>query len=63
MPTIYYFVRFPIWKFLNQPVFEASHKTVLNPQRFWHQYKIEMLERCFEMSSKSKDLRRDERCE
>jgi hypothetical protein len=38
---------FPFWQFLNQPVFSSSYKLILNPQRFWHVHKVEVLERCW----------------
>jgi hypothetical protein len=41
-------IKFPLWQFLNQPVFRASYVPVLNPRRFWYLYQIELLERCFE---------------
>lgn len=52
-------IRFPLWKFLKQPVFEPSYKTVLNPYRFWRSYKLELLERCLAMDCASKDGRRN----
>jgi hypothetical protein len=52
-------IRFPLWKFLNQPVFNANFKTVLNPKQFWHSYKVELLERCLMMHCTSGDGRRD----
>lgn len=39
--------RFPLWKFLNQPVFDPQMPLVLNPQQFWQRHQIEYLERCW----------------
>jgi len=38
---------FPLWHFLNQPVFDRSYRLVLNPQRFHRFHKIKLLERCW----------------
>jgi hypothetical protein len=38
---------FPIWEFLNQPVFDSQVKLILNPNEFWQQYRVELLERCW----------------
>lgn len=40
-------VRFPLWKFLNQPVFNPQSPLVLNPRRFWQLYQLDHLERCW----------------
>jgi hypothetical protein len=49
-------IRFPMWQFLNQPLFCA--KTTLNPRRFWYRYQIELLERCLIKECSSEDRRR-----
>lgn len=36
-------LRFPLWKYLTQPVFSPDFKS-LNPRRFWHLYNLERLE-------------------
>jgi hypothetical protein len=41
-------IQFPVWQFLNQPLFEAHYRPILNPQHFWRVYQIDFLERCFE---------------
>jgi hypothetical protein len=38
---------FPLWQFLNQPLFDAQNPVVLHPQRFWHLYKVRHLESCW----------------
>jgi hypothetical protein len=38
---------FPVWHFLNQPLFDAQYPAILNPRRFWHFYKIRHLEKCW----------------
>ncbi|MBF2049239.1 MAG: hypothetical protein EDM05_68960 [Leptolyngbya sp. IPPAS B-1204] len=40
-------IRFPLWKFLNQPVFNPQNPLILNPKRFWRRYQLEHLERCW----------------
>lgn len=37
---------FPLWQFLNQPVFSSQTKLILNPRQFEYLYKIDLLERC-----------------
>ncbi len=37
---------FPLWQFLNQPVFSSQTKLILSPRQFGHLYKIDLLERC-----------------
>lgn len=39
--------RFPLWKYLNQPVFDPQSPLVLNPNQFWQRHQIEYLERCW----------------
>jgi hypothetical protein len=39
--------RFPLWKYLNQPLFEKNSRTMLNPHRFWYFHRVQLLERCF----------------
>ena len=41
-------VNFPLWRYLNQPIFEAASTPVINPKRFWYVYRVEFLERCLE---------------
>lgn len=48
---------FPLWTYLNQPVFTPRHKTILNPRRFWYLHRIEVLERCLAKDCASKDYR------
>jgi hypothetical protein len=38
---------FPLWKFLNQPLFDAQQPAILNPHRFWYIYNVRHLERCW----------------
>jgi hypothetical protein len=40
-------VRFPLWQYLNQPLFSSTSKTVLNPFLFWYLYRIQLLEQCW----------------
>jgi hypothetical protein len=52
-------IRFPLWKFLNQPVFNPDVKTVFNPRVFWRLHMNEVLKRCLEMDVTSSDGRRE----
>ncbi len=46
--------KFPIWHYLNQPLFEgATTIPVLNPRRFLYLHRIELLERCLEREFRS----------
>jgi hypothetical protein len=40
-------MRFPLWQFLQQPVFDPKTPLELNPTRFWQRYRLEHLERCW----------------
>lgn len=40
-------IRFPLWQFLNQPLFSSTTKLVLNPSLFAYLYRIQLLERCW----------------
>ncbi|MGI0494935.1 hypothetical protein ACN4EG_24385 [Alkalinema pantanalense CENA528] len=46
-------IKFPIWHYLNQPLFENAYIPVLNPRRFWYIYQVEFLERCLDKDSTS----------
>lgn len=46
-------LKFPIWHYLNQPLFETAYIPVLNPRRFWYIYQVEFLERCLDKDSTS----------
>jgi hypothetical protein len=39
-------LKFPVWAFLNQPLFHPKFKVVLNPLRFQQLYQMQFLERC-----------------
>ncbi|MBC1222447.1 MULTISPECIES: hypothetical protein [unclassified Nostoc] len=40
-------VKFPLWQYLNQPLFSHDTKLVLNPQRFALIWRLRLLERCW----------------
>lgn len=50
-------MRFPLWKFLNQPLFDRYGRTSLNPRRFWYRHQVEWLESCLMVDCASKDGR------
>jgi len=39
-------IQFPLWQYLNQPVFSSTTKLILNPRQFQYFYRVETLERC-----------------
>jgi hypothetical protein len=41
-------IRFPIWKFLNQPLFDPQMPVVLDPGLFWRLYQVQYLRRCWD---------------
>ncbi|HEY9851618.1 MAG TPA: hypothetical protein V6D28_19260 [Leptolyngbyaceae cyanobacterium] len=51
-------IKFPIWQYLNQPLFSSTTKLVLNPSRFWFLYRVQLLERCLNKAYSSEDYRR-----
>ncbi|MDX2099042.1 MAG: hypothetical protein SFW36_14795 [Leptolyngbyaceae cyanobacterium bins.59] len=53
------YFQFPIWQFLDQPLFDPTRKPILNPQRFWRAYQIRLLERCWAQDCESGGQRRN----
>uniref|UniRef100_B8HUI2 Uncharacterized protein n=1 Tax=Cyanothece sp. (strain PCC 7425 / ATCC 29141) TaxID=395961 RepID=B8HUI2_CYAP4 len=45
---------FPLWQYLNQPLFDQKVKLILNPKQFWQNYQVEHLLRCWEQESSQK---------
>lgn len=47
-----------LWQYLEQPIGDARYDTVLEPRKFWTQYRVRLLERCWmqECSSESHSL-------
>jgi hypothetical protein len=40
-------IKFPLWQYLNQPLFSRDFKLELNPRCFAHSWRIGMLKRCW----------------
>ncbi|MCC5638555.1 hypothetical protein LC593_22515 [Nostoc sp. CHAB 5844] len=40
-------IKFPLWQYLNQPLFSRDSKLELNPHRFAHSWRIGLLKRCW----------------
>ena len=40
-------IKFPLWQFLNQPVFSSKTQLILNPRRFAYLYRVQLLEVCW----------------
>ena len=47
--------RFPMWQYLNQPLFHPEIKLILHPGRFWKEYRILHLTRCWDKQSEQKN--------
>lgn len=39
-------MHFPLWQYLNQPLWDKTRPAALNPFEYWHRYKIWHLNRC-----------------
>ncbi|MGD1853641.1 MAG: hypothetical protein ACFB2W_05255 [Leptolyngbyaceae cyanobacterium] len=37
---------FPIWQYLNQPLWNKAYPLMLSPARYWQQYKVAYLDSC-----------------
>lgn len=46
-------LRFPLWLYLSQPLFSGHF--ILNPRRFWLEYRNAYLERCWQKEYTSKE--------
>ena len=47
-------IKFPLWQYLNQPLFNRDIQLVWSPQRFAILWRIELLERCWSKKCASK---------
>lgn len=50
-------IRFPLWAFLNQPIFSSETELVLNPKRFAYLHRVKYLESCWTQNYNSKGRR------
>ena len=41
-------MHFPVWQYLNQPLWDETRPTTLNPFEYWQRYKIWHLKRCLD---------------
>ena len=48
-------LNFPLWQFLQQPLFSSKNKLIIHPRRFETAYRIELLERCWYIELDSSD--------
>jgi hypothetical protein len=46
-------LKFPIWEFLNQPLFNPAQPFIWQPQRFWQRRNMQLLERCWQRTCQS----------
>jgi hypothetical protein len=47
-------IQFPLWHYLNQPLFSRDTKLILNPRQFAVLWRIQLLERCWAKHSDAK---------
>jgi hypothetical protein len=47
-------IKFPLWQYLNQPLFSHYIPIIWNPQRFAMLWQIQLLERCWQKNCASK---------
>jgi hypothetical protein len=47
-------IKFPLWQYLNQPLFSRETQLIWNPQLFAILWRIQLLERCWRKKSYSK---------
>ncbi|MEM9907338.1 MAG: hypothetical protein AAF921_20175 [Cyanobacteria bacterium P01_D01_bin.44] len=38
---------FPLWQYLNQPLWDSARPPTLSPFKYWQWYKVQRLNRCF----------------
>ncbi len=43
-------LRFPLWKFLNQPILDKTCPLILRPSIYWKLYQLEHLDRCWNVA-------------
>ena len=46
-------LKFPLWAFLNQPVFSPTTRLILSPRRFSYFHRVRLLERCWQRNCQS----------
>lgn len=47
MSSKYTNIKFPLWDYLNQPLFSRDTELILNPYEFARVWRIQLLERCW----------------
>ena len=52
-------IKFPLWQYLNQPIFSAATRLVLNPRHFGYLYRVQTLERCWARDYNSQGRQRN----
>lgn len=40
-------MHFPLWQYLNQPLWDREHPSVLDPRKYWQRYQRQYLNGCF----------------
>ncbi len=46
-------LKFPVWQYLTQPLFQDDFRFRLSPKNFWKDYQVDFLEHCFMITSES----------
>ncbi|MBD1844659.1 hypothetical protein H6F89_14895 [Cyanobacteria bacterium FACHB-63] len=50
-------LQFPLWQYLNQPLFHIACPLILNPRRYSYYYRVALLERCLMQGCESQEHR------
>jgi hypothetical protein len=53
-------IKFPLWQYLNQPLFSRDNQMIWNPQRFAILWRTQLLERCWKKECDSKGKQQSE---
>ncbi len=46
-------LKFPVWKYLSQPLFSQAQPFIVNPYHFWCFYQVQFLEYCLRLECHS----------
>ncbi|KKJ00169.1 hypothetical protein PROH_10650 [Prochlorothrix hollandica PCC 9006 = CALU 1027] len=49
-------LKFPLWKYLSQPILNKQQPLILSPRHFWCFYQVQFLEHCFDLECPSSHL-------
>ncbi len=46
-------LKFPVWQYLTQPLFQEGFHLRISPKSFWKDYQVDFLEHCLMITSES----------